>query len=90
MVTHPDRKEVIMPGNQIESRRAFFKKAGKALGAAALAAPFLAVAVTEMNPEDEKKEVAQRNCGGVCRDSCYNKCGSTCINGCYNNSRTRN
>ena len=75
-----------MSKEKIESRRAFMKKFGKLAGAAAVAAPFMAMAAKEaVAAPDEDNPVwvcgggsCSGSCAGECDKSCYGTCKETC------------
>ncbi len=75
-----------MSQDNIESRRAFMKKFGKLVGAAAFAAPFVAMtakdAVAASETEKPQKDGCE-GCGNSCRGACIYNCTGTCRFDCY-------
>ena len=70
-----------MSEKKIESRRAFFKKAGKVLGAA-VAVPFLAVATKEAVAANANQDGSESGCKDSCIGSCKLSCSDACTTLC--------
>lgn len=79
-----------MSKEKIESRRAFMKKFGKLAGAAAVAAPFMAIAAKEaVAAPDEDNPATWTSCHGCsnycdlhCSYDCMTQCKDGCFRGC--------
>lgn len=75
-----------MSKEKIESRRAFMKKFGKLAGAAAVAAPFMAMAAKEaVAAPDEDNPVwvcGLASCSGSCDSNCSGSCAGECDKSC--------
>jgi hypothetical protein len=76
-----------MSEKKIESRRAFFKKAGKTLGGVAVvaaAAPFIAAAANEANASEKQDRTPQGCELAGCMFECTTGCKHMCTFGCSN------
>ena len=73
-----------MSKEKIESRRAFMKKFGKLAGAAAVAAPFMAMAAKEAvaAPDEDNPVTSCNSCSGACLGFCTGTCFTTCRGEC--------
>ncbi|MBP3693824.1 MAG: hypothetical protein J6J31_05255 [Thermoguttaceae bacterium] len=71
-----------MSKERIESRRAFMRKAGKALGIAAAAVPMLAVSAKIAEAKNENPKQEQGCQAFSCSGSCFGSCSWSCTGGC--------
>ena len=74
-----------MTQDKLESRRAFMEKFGKLAVAAAVAAPFMAMAAKEavVAPDkDSPVTSCTSNCTNKCTNNCTNKCADKCADTC--------
>lgn len=71
-----------MSKESIESRRAFMRNAGKALGSAAAVAAFMAVnnSIVKADPSEDNPITACTSCGGC--GGCWGTCSGTCSGAC--------